>query len=244
MIAVGDMASCASEFDEQVSALVDGLEGTIITVGDNVYERGTAAEWERCFEPSWGRHKARMKPSPGNHDYAAANGAAYHEYFDVPKYYAFDLGGWRLISLNSNCAAVECTNGSEQYEWLRAELDAHRTKCSLAYWHHPRYSSGLHGSTESMEPLFALLNDHGVDVVLAGHDHHYERLVVRGVRHFTVGTGGRSLYPVLRPEPGSEVHDTQTYGALKLRLGEDRYEWEFVGVPGSTFTDRGSGNCR
>lgn len=244
VIAVGDIASCASEFDEAVSALVDGLEGTIITLGDNVYERGTVAEWQRCWEPSWGRHKARIKPSPGNHDYAAADGAAYHDYFGVPQYYAFDLGSWRLISLNSNCGAVECGNGSAQHAWLRAELTERPARCTLAYFHHPRFTSGLHGPTTAMDPLYSLLHDHGVDVVLAGHDHHYERIVDRGLRNFVVGTGGRSLYPVLRPEPGSEVNDTVTYGVLALSLEDGRYSWEFIPLPGSRFTDRGSASCR
>ena len=243
VIAVGDIASCASTGDEATAALVDGLEGTIITLGDNVYERGTKAEWQRCFEPSWGRHKSRMKPSPGNHDYAAAAGAAYHEYFGVPRYYAFDLGSWRLISLNSNCDVVSCAPGSEQFTWLRDELAAHPAKCTLAYYHHPRFSSGLHGSTEAMADLYGLLTAHGVDVLLAGHDHHYERLVDGPVRHFTVGTGGASLYPVLAPERGSEIHDTATYGVLTMTLSGGRYEWKFVPVPGATFTDQGSANC-
>ena len=244
VIAVGDIASCASEYDEATAALVDRLEGTIITLGDNVYERGTKAEWDRCFEPSWGRHKARMKPSPGNHDYAAADGAAYHDYFGVPKYYAFDLGPWRLISLNSNCEVVGCGPGSEQFSWLRDELVAHPARCTLAYYHHPRFSSGLHGSTEAMADLYGLLSEHGVDVLLAGHDHHYERLLDGDVRHFTVGTGGRSLYPVLATERGSEIYNAATYGVLSLVLRGDGYDWEFVPAAGGTFTDRGSGNCR
>ena len=148
--------------------------------------------------------------------------------------------------LNSNCRpAGGCELGSPQQRWLAADLAAHPTACTLAYWHHPRFSSGLHGSDLTMAALWRTLSLAGADVVLAAHDHHYERFApIGGIRSFVVGTGGRSHYPVLRRLPRSQVLNWQTYGVLRLTLDEGSYEWRFVPVAGSRFTDSGSGRCR
>jgi hypothetical protein len=261
LLAVGDIASCRSDGDEATAALLDGHHGTIATLGDNVYERGTPTEFAECFEPSWGRHKARIKPAAGNHDYGTRGGAGYFEYFGEVAgnpgegWYSYDLGPWHVIALNSVCApAGGCHAGSPQEQWLRADLAAHTdAACTLAYWHHTRFSSGLHGSDPSMAPFVEALYEAGADMVLAGHDHHYERFAplapdgtvddAAGIRFFVVGTGGNRTYPVGAPLPGSEVHFTNGYGILRLELGDGAYTWEYLGIPGVNFTDSGAGTC-
>ena len=154
VIAAGDIASCLSTGDEATADLIDGIAGTVITLGDNVYDNGTLAEYTACYAPSWGRHKSRTRPAPGNHEYNTPNATGYFTYFgaaagDPTKgYYSYDLGAWHIIVLNSNlgCTTISCALGSEQDAWLRADLAAHSNVCTLAYWHHPRFSSGaIHG---------------------------------------------------------------------------------------------------
>jgi hypothetical protein len=238
-----------------------------LTLGDNAYEDGTAADFRECYDPSWGKYKARTKPAPGNHDYSggeAGVGSAkgYFGYFrkaaGYPSkgYYSYNLGRWHLLSLNSNCAEVgHCVSSSLQMRWLKANLAANSNKrCTLAYFHHPRFSSGVeHGSIEEVKPLWDALYAAGVDVVLNGHEHNYERFAEqdpngradpqRGIREFVVGTGGESHYPIFEPIANSEVHNDHTYGVLKLTLHPKGYEWRFVPAGGGTFTDSGSARC-
>ena len=261
LLAAGDIADCGSSGDEATAALLDTLDGTIITLGDNVYPSGTADQFAQCYEPSWGRHKARTRPAPGNHDYATPGAAGYYGYFGESAgdpsagYYSYGLGAWHVVALNSNCREVGgCEAGSPQEQWLRADLAAHPAACTLAYWHHPRFSSGRHGSTAQMAAIWQTLYDAGADVVLSGHDHLYERFApqdpsgaadpARGIRQFTVGTGGESFYNFRRVLPTSEVRHTGTPGVLKLTLYPASYDWEFVPVAGATFTDAGSDACR
>ncbi len=261
LFAVGDIASCRSDGDEATAALLDESDAPIATLGDNVYERGTHDEFAECFEPSWGRHKDRIRPAPGNHDYGVRDAAGYYDYFGDaagPRgegWYSYDLGSWHVIALNSVCSVVGCEAGSAQEQWLRADLAAHAgADCTLAYWHHPRFSSGLHGSDESMHDLVQALYEHGADVVLAGHDHHYERFAPLdpsgapdpegGIRHFVAGTGGNRTYPIGPALEGSEARFTNGYGLLRLELRERSYSWEYIGVPGVEFTDTGTGTCR
>ena len=168
-------------------------------------------------------------------------------------YYAYDAGDWRVLVVNSNCQpAGGCDEGSSQYSWLQEQLDA-APQCTLAYWHHPRFASGLHGHDESIDAIWDLLYENGLDVVLSGHDHHYERFAPidgdghideeRGIRQFIVGTGGGVQYPVLNRSEGTEVIDPDTYGVAKLTLHSDSYDWEFVPVEGESFTDSGSDIC-
>lgn len=261
VIAAGDIASCSSSGDEATGALLDTLAGPILVLGDIAYEAGTTSEFNNCFDPSWGEHKARMKPAPGNHEYSTAGATGYYEYFgsaagDPAKgYYAFDLGGWRFYALNSNCAAIGgCGAGSVQEMWLRADLAANPRTCVAAYWHHPRFSSGAHGNSTATQALWQALYDFNADLVLVGHDHDYERFApqtatgvadaARGLREFVVGTGGRSHYPL----PGaavanSQANNTDSYGVLKLTLGANGYSWQFVPEAGKTFNDSGSGAC-
>ncbi len=262
LLAAGDIASCSNDNDEATATLLDALEGTVITLGDNVYDTGTAGEFLSCYGPTWGRHKSRTKPAPGNHDYYTTNAAGYYGYFgaavgDPAKgYYSYDLGAWHIIVINTNdnCAIVACGAGSAQEQWLRADLAASTAACTLAYWHHPRFSSGSsHGNNTTMQPIWQALYDHGADVVLSGHEHNYERFARQtpsgvadprqGIREFVVGTGGKSLYGFGAPKPNSEVREGNTYGVLKLTLHASAYDWQFVPMAGQTFTDSGSDSC-
>lgn len=250
LVAAGDVASCSSGGDEATARLLDGLPGTVAVLGDIAYGRGTDAEFARCYAPSWGRHKGRTRPSPGNHEYGTPGAAGYFGYFGrraaPPRgYYAYTLGAWRILVLNTNCGpAGGCGRGSPQERWLRGELARTRGRCVLAYGHHPRWSSGLHGPETSIDPLWRALAAGGAELYLAGHDHHYERFrPQRGVRQFVVGTGGRSLYPIVRRYAASQVRRATTFGVLELRLRPRSYAWRFVSV-GASFSDTGSAPCR
>jgi acid phosphatase type 7 len=247
-VAAGDIASCRSKGDEATAALVARIPGTVAVLGDAVYESGTAEEFRDCY--SWGRFRGRTRAALGNHEYGTGNADAAIAYFGLPRrgYYSYELGDWHVVVLNSNCRpAGGCERGSPQQRWLESDLAAHPARCTVAYMHHPRFSSGLHGSDATLGALWTTLVRRGADLVLAGHDHHYERLApFEGIRSFVVGSGGRSHYPVLRPlsRPKSVVVDFLTYGVLRLTLRSEGYDWRFVPVRGSTFTDTGSSRCR
>src|SRR5581483_6223433 len=214
----------------------------------------------RCYAPTWGRFKARTRPAVGNHEYVTPGAAGYFAYFGAAAgdpatgYYSYDLGAWHVIVLNGNCGEVGgCGAGSAQQQWLAADLAAHPVVCTLAYWHQPRFSSGPHASDGAYRPFWQTLYDAGADVVLNGHDHIYERFLpqtpgglldtARGLRQFTVGTGGASQYGIAFPLATSEVRNGQVYGVLKLTLHPRGYDWEFVPVAGESFTDSGSDHC-
>ena len=251
LVAAGDVASCRSSGDEQTARLLDRLPGTVAVLGDAVYERGTSAEFARCYAPTWGRAKRRTRPAPGNHEYLTPGAAGYFRYFGRaagdPRrgYYSYRLGSWLVVVLNTNCRpAGGCGRGSPQERWLRRTLAADPGACALAYGHHPRWSSGHHGPDRTIDPLWRALSDHGAELYLAGHDHHYERFApAGGVRQFVVGTGGRSSYPAYRRLPGSEIRNSGTYGVLSLTLRPDGYDWRFVPVRRGGFADAGSGDC-
>jgi len=209
LIAAGDIADCDSTGDEATAELVDQIPGTIATLGDNVYPVGHAKRFAECYDSSWGQFKARTRPAVGNHEYETRAAAGYFQYFGsaagnpATGYYSYDLGNWHMVVLNSNCEKIigGCQVGSPQEQWLRADLSAHPATCTLAYWHHPRFSSGQHGNAVEMQPIWQALYAAGVDVVLNGHDHNYERFAPqdatgradpeRGIREFVVGTGGK-----------------------------------------------------
>lgn len=256
----GDIASCSTTGDEATAALLDGVTGTVATTGDNVYPDGTATEFTNCYEPSWGRHKGRTRPSTGNHDYHTVGAGDYFSYFgsaagDPGKgYYSYDVGTWHIVSLNSNCAAVGgCAAGSPQEQWLRADLAANSKDCTLAYWHHPLFSSGPHGNHKFMQAIWQALYDAGADVVVNGHDHDYERFepqtstggldTEHGIREFVAGMGGRSHDSFVSVQANSAVRDASAFGVLKLTLHTTSYDWQFVPQAGQTFTDTGSTNC-
>jgi hypothetical protein len=264
LLAAGDIAGCSSSGDEATANLLDGLDGTVATLGDNVYGSGTASEFSSCYDPNWGRHKARTHPAPGNHEYETAGASGYYGYFgdaatplepgcrsDCLGYYSYDLGVWHVIVINSN---IDMSAGSAQMQWLVDDLAAHPTTCTLAYWHHPRYSSGsVHGSSTASQPIWQALYDAGAEIVLVGHDHTYERFAPqdatgqsdpqRGIREFVVGTGGRGHYAFGAIQPNSEVRNSDAYGVLKLTLTATGYSWEFVPEAGKSFSDSGSGSC-
>jgi hypothetical protein len=250
LLAAGDVAACNSQGDEMTARLLDGLPGTVAVLGDAVYERGTHAEFARCYAPSWGRHRARTRPALGNHEYGTPGAAGYFRYFGqragpAHGYYAYSLGGWRILVLNTNCRpAGGCGTLSPQERWLRAELARNAGRCVLAYGHHPRLSSGIHGPDGSIDALWRALAEGGAELYLAGHDHHYERFApVGGLRQFVVGTGGRSLYPIVRRLRASRVRRATTYGVLRLELRAGAYAWRFLSVRGR-FSDSGTAACR
>ena len=257
LIGAGDTSACDNGNDEATARLLDRQDGVIFTTGDNVYPRGTAQEFQDCYAPTWGRHLGRTRPSPGNHEYDTPNATGYFGYFGSNAgpsgqgYYSYDVAGWHILSLNSN---IPARAGSAQYEWVRADLASNQTACAAAYWHHPLFSSGDHGSYSRMRAIWRLLQENGVEVIITGHDHDYERFGLqnadgeadsdRGIRQFVVGTGGRSLDPFKRILPNSEVRDSSTFGVLKLSLRSNGYDWEFIPVAGGRFRDSGSGVCR
>jgi len=260
LVGAGDIASCLGSGDEETARLLDLTPGTVFTAGDNAYERGTPQEFAECFGPSWGRHLNRMRPAPGNHDYLTPGARGYFTYFgasagDPDKgYYGYDLGRWHVIVLNSNCRAVGgCGPDSPQGRWLRAELSRDPRLCTLAYWHHPRFSSGLHGSDETVAAFWEMLYAAGAELVVSGHDHLYERFLPqtpsavrndeRGIQQFTVGTGGRSLYRFRDIKPHSAVRRNSSFGVLKLTLAPTRYSWEFIETAGRVSRDAGTRAC-
>lgn len=248
LLAVGDIASCSSNGDEQTAALVSKLPGPIAVLGDVVYDNGTAEDFANCFDPSWGKLTPRIRAALGNHEYNSGTATVTIEHFRLPTngWYSYSIGAWHVIVLNSNCDKVGgCQTGSQQWRWLREDLASHPSRCTLAYWHHPRFSSGAHGSNPVTAPLWNLLSRARADVVLQGHDHDYERFApIQGMRSFVVGTGGKSLYPTLLPRPGSIVRSSSTFGVLRLTLRPSGYGWEFLSVAGGRFRDAGSARCR
>lgn len=259
LVGAGDISNCNTENDQATAKLLDGIAGTVVTLGDNVYPDGTASQFTDCYHPTWGRHKARTRPSPGNHDHHVQAAAGYFEYFGAAAgvagkgWYSYDQGGWHIVVLNSECSDVGgCDPSSPQGKWLAADLAASTNPCKLAYWHKPLFSSGFHGPNRFMKPLWDALYAAGADVILNGHDHIYERFAPQnpsgqadpaGIRQFTVGTGGGGLTSVVAAQPNSEVRNDSVFGVLKLTLQPGRYDWQFVPIAGSTFTDTGSGSC-
>ena len=271
----GDMVKCAKpskskkkkpkvNADLLTAALLDTMPGKIFTIGDNVYESGSAAEFANCYDPSWGRFKARTYPTIGNHEYELGNADGYFGYFGAaagPRdkgYYSFDLGpSWHVIVLNSNTSFVPAKAGSAQEAWLRADLAANTRPCTIALWHHPRFysnSSSRGGTRGSMKPLWDDLYAANAEIVLNGHSHFYERFApmdpdgqpdaARGIREFIVGTGGKSISVMSRRRPNSEAFNGAVYGVLRLTLDVDAYHWRFVPVPGAkTYADSGTTRC-
>ncbi len=260
----GDVASCDDLAGAKATAkLLDSIPGIIFVAGDLAYPDGSAEQFANCYGPTWGRHKARMRPSPGNHEFHANGATPYFDYFGAaagdPKkgYYSYDLGAWHVISINSNCSELPggCAKDSPEEQWLRQDLAQHPTACTVAYWHHPLFSSGKeHGNDPEMKPFWDDLYAANVDIVINGHDHDYERFApqdpegkadaARGIREFVVGSGGKNSHRSFgTPKPNSEIRNADTFGVLKLTLHAKSYDWEFVPEEGKTFKDSGSGTC-
>ena len=257
VLAAGDIGSCdPAAGTDALARMLDQLPGTILALGDIAYPDGGFASYRDCYHPSWGRHRARTRPVPGNHDYETPDARQYYAYFSTAAgdpgagYYSFEVGEWLLIALNSE---IGLGPGSDQLDWLSATLDSNPRRCALAYLHRPRFSSGRHGDDARLRAAWALLDGAGVDVVLAGHDHHYERFAPQdedgrldpdGMRQFVVGTGGAY---VLRPGGGaanSETRDGSAFGLLRLELAPQGYAWRFLAASPSGFSDSGRAECR
>jgi 3',5'-cyclic AMP phosphodiesterase CpdA len=266
--AVGDIARCASRDPaysgaaETAATVAAGLAAdpaaVVLTLGDHTYPRGTMKEFTDCYAPTWGRFKDRTWPAPGNHEYYTPGAAPYFAWFGERAgrgYYSLELQGWHIVSLDSNLAPAA---HAAQLDWLRADLASHPTRCTLAFWHHPLYSSGGHGSIPKMRDAWELLHAAGAELVLSGHDHDYERFApqdargrldrARGMRQFVVGTGGAYPTPFLLTVNNSELRDSGRTGVLRLRLRDGGYDWEFIESTrvtplGLAPPDRGSDVC-
>jgi hypothetical protein len=283
LVGAGDIARCYPSDDptnitpphltaaEATARVLDRIPGTVMAVGDNAYEFGSPTDYLLCYHPTWGRHKARTRPAAGNHEYLTPGAAGYFAYFFPDGfapggYYSYDLGSWHVVVLNSTpqwaaCPPVKtspddgrtCAGDVPQRLWLIADLATHRNRCTVAYFHHPRFSSGRHGSQYEMQQFWDILYANGVDVVVSAHDHLYERFAPqdpdgnadarRGIRQFTVGTGGAELYEFTAILPNSQVRNNDTHGVLALALDRGRYGWAFMPAADGTFTDFGSGRC-
>jgi hypothetical protein len=228
-------------------------------LGDEQYDEGRLDNFRTVYGPTWGRFLDITHPAPGNHEYSSGKADGYYRYFGkaagspAHPYYSFDVGAWHIIALNSECHfAGGCAKGAPQERWLVQDLATHPNRCTLAFWHSPRFSSGGHGNHHEYGPDWDDLYRAGADVVLNGHDHAYERFARqtpsamadtrRGLREFVVGTGGKNLRPFEDPRANSQVR-SETFGILLLTLHDDSYDWRFAPIAGSTFTDSGHERC-
>jgi uncharacterized repeat protein (TIGR01451 family) len=238
--------------DQATSDLLVGQGLTrVLGLGDQQYDTGALADFTAFYDPTWGRVKDITSPAPGNHDPFTSGYSAYFGARAPAAYYSYDIGNWHLISLDSNSGQVT----PAQVSWLRSDLETNAAgKCVLAYWHHPRFSSGsTHGNNTRVTSFWTELYNANADLVLNGHEHNYERFApqdpngvaeaARGIREFVVGTGGKDHYQFSTPQPNSEVRSTGTYGVLELALRPGGYDWLFVPVAGGAFSDSGSGVC-
>ena len=266
LYAAGDIAECrgaainetmAARTAERIAAALSTDDtARVLTLGDNAYPNGSAADYANCYDPTWGRFKQRTLPSPGNHEYHTPSASAYFDYFGALAgtqrrgYYSVDIGAWHVISLNSN---LDGAAQQAQLDWLKTDLSARPAGCSLAFWHHPVFSSGGHGNNAVMRDAWQLLAAAGTDLVLSGHDHDYERFAPQdvdghvdmkhGIRQFVIGSGGARLTPLLIRRTNSETADNATFGVLKLDLKKSGYAWTYLPVAGGSYHDQGSAAC-
>ncbi|MGC0773393.1 MAG: metallophosphoesterase [Candidatus Acidiferrum sp.] len=266
LVGAGDIASCKDPEGARATAkLLERIPGTIFAAGDLAYESGSPSEFRNCYDPTWGEFKARTKPALGNHEYVNPDARGYFAYWGAQAgpagkgYYSYDLGSWHIVALNTNCYSKimgGCAAGSPEETWLKADLAAHPDACILAYGHHALFSSGVfrsHAVHPELKPLWEDLYAAHAALVLAGHEHSYERFApqdpeghadpVDGIREIVVGTGGRSHDPLGFALANSEVRNTDTFGVLKLTLTPGHYAWQFIPAEGKSFTDSGSGEC-
>jgi hypothetical protein len=259
LLAAGDIGDCTSNGAHLTAALIESRPGTVAAIGDTAYPTGSTSDFANCYQPTWGRFKVRTRPAVGNHEYMTSGASAYFAYFGARAappggYYSYKLGRWHVVVLNSECGEIGgCGPGSAQLRWLQADLAQHRSLCTLAYWHRPRFSSGPHGPDNNMQPFWAALVKAGADVVLNGHDHLYQRFApldasghidqTRGMREFVVGTGGGPHYQAVLPIPESRKIITSQWGVLRLKLGANRYYWRFLSTPNGRVLDSGSSAC-
>ncbi|MEF8729531.1 MAG: metallophosphoesterase [Accumulibacter sp.] len=256
LLAAGDIADCGSG-SAATAKLIDTHPGMVLAVGDLAYPLGSREDFKKCFAPTWGRFLSRMKSVPGNHEYMTAGAQPYFATMGSiagpPRkgYYSLDYHGWHLIALNSH---IPMNSNSPQAEWLKEDVAQTSARCRLAFLHLPRFSSGEGGDNDSTDALWRTLAAGGVSIVIAGHDHLYERFALLnadgsadesdGMRAFTVGTGGATLdRKPLWARRHSEKLVTGRWGVLKLELGNDSYRWSFLDTNGQV-PDSGEGSCR
>ena len=260
IIAAGDIGRCDSKADDKTGQLVSTLPGTVLLLGDDAYNNGTAKEFTGCYAPSWGPLLFRTWASPGNHDHYTVGATPYFDYFgsragpDRRGWYSVELGAWHVVSLDSECLLVGgCGPESDQGRWLTADLVAHPTSCVLAFWHRPRFSSGVHGDDPGEDGLWRAVVAGGVDVILNGHDHDYERLDPlsadgapdpSGVREFVVGTGGAPLRDFPQSIGRSAFRDAKHHGVITMTLTPTGYDWAFLRTPNGAVVDSGSSPCQ
>lgn len=260
---LGDATHCRQKYTAERVMAED--PDAVVVLGDVQYEESQMWKYKRSYDPTWGQMKAITRPVIGNHEYFHADGQEYFDYFNGvgaftgpagdrdKSYYSFDLGAWHVVALNSVCSRVGgCGPGSPQEQWLRQDLATHPNACTMAVWHHPVHTSSGK-AWPSMEPMWQVLYDAGVDVILTGHAHNYERFApmdasgaadpVSGIRQFVVGTGGKNLTPRRLDLRATEVFDAQSFGALMLTLRPDGYEWRFARESGGNLDDRGAAEC-
>ena len=259
LVGAGDIADCGLDGDSATATLVASIAGTVFTAGDNVYPAGSAGQFRDCYGPTWGRFLDRTRPAPGNHDHETRDLAGYLGYFGAAaapagkSWYSYELGTWHVVVLDSSCDAVGgCGPNSDQGRWLTADLAGSRARCTLAIWHHPRFSSGEHGDDAAVAPFWRALYDAGADLIINGHDHDYERFApqdpegredrTRGIREFVVGTGGAALRGFSSPAANSELRAAVVHGVIRLTLHRGSYEWAYLPTTPS-FTDAGSSRC-
>ncbi|MBV9800204.1 MAG: metallophosphoesterase [Solirubrobacterales bacterium] len=274
VVAVGDIA-CApgdtgNNCEQTLTANLASAQhpDAVLPLGDNQYNSGLLSEYTGAgaYGATWGIFNPIAYPTTGNHEYAASSSAAgYFSYFGAAlhgstataPYYSYNLGTWHIVSLDSSCNDSGCGDvvtgetSSAQTSWLQSDLAAHPAACTLAYWHHPRFSGSWTNDSPGTGPLFSALYDAHADIVVSGHDHVYERYAQQdptgaatttGVRQFVAGTGGESLFTMLTNPPNLQVSDQNDFGVLVLTLHASSYDWAFKRLDG-TVVDSGTTAC-
>jgi acid phosphatase type 7 len=257
LVGAGDIGDCNIGADVLTGRMIEAMRAVVFTAGDEAYPGGSAEDFADCYEPSWGRFRDRTLPTIGNHEYVTDDARGYFGYFGSTMgspgrpWYSLEIGAWHVVILDSDCDIVGCGVRSAQHSWLKADLAGSRARCTLAIWHHPRFSSGGHGNGEEVAPLWNALMAAGADVVVNGHDHDYERFAPQtprgrldrssGIREFVVGTGGAQLRRFRRIKPNSRVR-LSAHGVLRLTLHPSSYTWRFLPIDGS-IGDRGTTSC-
>jgi hypothetical protein len=267
LVGAGDIADCNSVRDDATANQLDSIPGVVFAAGDNAYPNGTPTNFTNCYDPTWGRHKARTKPVIGNHEYDSSGTAAGHFTYFTPAvadplgngygYYSFDLGTWHVVVLNSDSGVTNPVSGPAQLSWLQSDLVGRTNQCVLAIWHRPLFTSGSSGGAGSkVRRLWQALQNAGAEIVINGHDHLYERFAPQdslgnanpaGIREFIVGTGGGETHTNYVNSPANvEASDIGNFsrGVLRLTFYASSYRWEFLPAQGQgTFTDSGTQAC-
>jgi hypothetical protein len=224
-------------------------------MGDNQYDDGTIADFRKYYDTTWGKFKAKTHPTPGNHETydPAGSHSGYKSYFGSiaypqgKSYYSYDEGNWHFIALDSNTF-----DQSAQIQWLKDDLAGNTKGCIAAYWHHPLFSSGGHGNDPVSKPVWKILYGAGADLVLSGHDHHYERFARqnpdgkadgRGIVEVIGGTGGAEPYPIEQVQPNSQKRISGPYGVLALDLTDTTFGWRYVGTDGKSLDTSPTYTC-